>query len=824
MRSYHFLFLAIAVILSLSMIFSCSKQEEAQKPDPPPTPTPKETVVIDQGVDTKPIIKQEGGEAKVSFTATETWTASIINTKADSWISLDKTSGSAGSVTITITVQGNDNPDDRSATVRIKAGNTTIDIVVSQKGKDSLTTTASKNEFGPEGGELTIEVKANIDFSYSIAEGCKDWISESGTKALTTTTLTFKIAENEDVKKREGSVTVKSSLGEEVMKVYQSGTDPTIVITQNEYSVEAKGETIQVEVSSNVNVEMAIPDDCDWIKEEKTKAISTNTFYLNVLENTNLDSRAAKVVFKNVENGLAEEVTVNQTGREDIQVESISLDKNELSLTEGDKVPLVATVLPENADNKNIIWSSSNEEFAIVEDGVVTALKEGESTITAKTEDGGKTATCSVTVNSKVISVESVSLDKTTAEITEGEAITLTATIKPESATNKNVIWSSSNAEIATVEDGVVTAIKEGEATITAKTEDGEKTATCSVKVNAKVYPVESISLDKTSVDLTKSETATITATVKPDNASNKKVIWSSSNEEVATVKDGVVTAIKAGEATITAKTEDGEKTATCSVKVNAMDHPVESVELNKTSASLKVGETTTLTATVKPDNASDKTVTWSSSDASVASVENGIVTAKKIGTATITAKAGGKTATCTISAYQPQTEEDKVAFEDANFKAYCVQNFDTDGDGEISEDEAEAISTIDCSKTSFSATIVSLKGIEHFLNLVSLDFSGQSVVRLDISQNASLSNLICGGNQLIQLDVSGNDSLSLLDCSPMNDNSGNNTLRYVIVNSTQSLEGITINRSKDNIPDETQIIMKGQGGDNEDYREGGEG
>ncbi len=739
MKVHHFLFFAIAVILSLSMIFSCNKQEEPQKPDPPPTPTPKETVVIDKGVDTKPTINQGGGEAKVSFTATENWTASIINTKADFWISLDKTSGSAGSVTITITVQGNDTPDDRSATVQIKAGNTTIDIVVSQKGKDSLTATASKNEFGPEGGELTIEVKANIDFTYSIAEECKDWVRESGTKALTTTTLKFEIAENDDVKKREGSVTVKSSLGEEIIKVYQGGTEPTIVITQNEYSVDTDGETIQVEVSSNVNVEMSIPDDCDWIKEEETKAISTNTFYLNVLENTCLESRTAKVVFKNVENGLAEEVTVSQAGRDTVQVESISMDKTELEISKGDKVTLVATVLPENADNKNIIWSSSNEEFAIVEEGVVTALKEGEATITAKTEDGGKTATCSVTVNSKVISVESVSLDKTTAEITEGETITLTATIKPESATNKNVIWSSSNEEIATVKDGVVTAIKEGEATITAKTEDGEKTATCSVKVKAK-------------------------------------------------------------------------------------DHPVESVELNKTSASLKVGETTTLTATVKPDNASDKTVTWTSSDSSVASVENGVVTAKKIGTATITAKAGDKTTTCTISAYQPQTEEDKVDIEDVNFKAYCVQNFDTDGDGEISKDEAEAISMIDCSKSSFSATIVSLKGIEHFLNIVSLDFSEQSVTRLDISQNASLNNLICSGNRLIQLDVSGNDSLSLLDCSPMNDNSGSNTLKYVIVNSTQSLEGITINRSNDNIPAETQIIVKGQGGDNEDYRVGGEG
>lgn len=656
MRVHYFLFSAIAVILSLSMAFSCTKPEDPKKPDPKPDPTPKEAVVIDKGVDTKPTIKQEGGDAKVSFTATENWTASIINTKADSWISLDKTSGSAGSVTITITVQGNDTPDDRSATVQIKAGKTTIDIVVSQKGKDALTTTASKNEFGPEGGELTIEVKANIDFTYSIAEGCKDWISESGTKALTTTTLTFKIAKNEDVKKREGTITVKSSLGEEVIKVYQSGTEPTIVITKNEYSVKAEGETIQVEVSSNVNVEMAIPDDCDWIKEEKTKAISTNTFYLNVLENTSLESRTAKVVFKNAENGLAEEVTINQTGREAIQVESISLDKTELEITEGDKETLVATVLPENADNKNVIWTSSDESVATVKDGVVTAIKAGEATITAKTEDGEKTATCSVTVKEKVYPVESVSLDKTTAEITEGETITLTATIKPENATNKNVIWSSSNEEIATVEDGVVSAIKEGEATITAKTDDGGKTAECKVTVKAKVYPVESISLDKTSASLKVGETTTLTATVKPDNATDKTVSWSSSDASVASVENGVITAKKIGTTTITAKA--GDKEASCSITVEAT--PVTSIELDKTSASLKVGEALTLTATIKPDNATNKKVIWSSSNAEIATVEDGVVTAIKEGETTITAKTedGGKTATCTISAYQPQTEE----------------------------------------------------------------------------------------------------------------------------------------------------------------------
>ena len=169
----------------------------------------------------------------------------------------------------------------------------------------------------------------------------------------------------------------------------------------------------------------------------------------------------------------------------------------------------------------------------------------------------------------KVYPVESVSLDKTTAEITEGETLTLTATIKPENASNKNVIWSSSNEKIATVKDGVVTAKKAGEATITAKTEDGGKTATCSVTVKAKTISVEGVSLNKTENTIMVGETFTLTATIKPANATNKNITWSSSDESVATVEDGSVTAKAEGTTTITVTTEDGSKTATCTVTVS---------------------------------------------------------------------------------------------------------------------------------------------------------------------------------------------------------------------------------------------------------------
>ncbi len=340
--------------------------------------------------------------------------------------------------------------------------------------------------------------------------------------------------------------------------------------------------------------------------------------------------------------------TVTQAAKERINVSSLTLSRTELTLMEGDSETLVATVGPDNATDKTVTWSTSDANIATVDgNGKVNAVKAGTSTITAKA--GDKTATCLVTVEKLVIPVSSVSLNKTSLTLTEGESETLTATVDPDNATDKKVSWISSNTKIATVDsDGKVTAVKAGSATITAKA--GDKTATCSVTVEKLVIPVSSISLNKTSLTLTEGESETLTATVNPDNATDKKVSWSSSNTKIATVdSDGKVTAVKAGSATITAKA--GDKTATCMVTVEKLVIPVSSVSLNKTSLTLTEGENETLTATVGPDNATDKTVTWSTSDASVATVDqSGRVTAVKAGSASITAKAGDKAATCGIT------------------------------------------------------------------------------------------------------------------------------------------------------------------------------
>lgn len=302
------------VLMAMLLLASCNKPQPIPSPTPTPVPTPvpESSIVFETGTDVKPVVPDAGGKLYLKFNASDAWTASVINSKADSWITLDKTEGAAGSATITIDVAKNDTADERNATVQVVSGTATASIVVTQKQKDALTATASKNEIEAEGGTFSIEVKANIDFTYEIAESCKSWITYTDTKAMKSSTLTFAVAENTEIVKREGSVTIKSALGSEVIKVYQVGVGPAIILTKNDYAVKAEGETIQVEVKSNVDVAVEIPESSSWIKASTTKAMSTNTYYFDVAANSTYESRTGEIRFTNKANNLSEKVTVTQ--------------------------------------------------------------------------------------------------------------------------------------------------------------------------------------------------------------------------------------------------------------------------------------------------------------------------------------------------------------------------------------------------------------------------------------------------------------------------------------------------------------------------------
>ena len=233
-----------------------------------------------------------------------------------------------------------------------------------------------------------------------------------------------------------------------------------------------------------------------------------------------------------------------------VSVTSVSLHPATLTLTVGDTGNLTPTLLPENATNRNVTWSSSNAAIAnVTAQGVVNAVSPGTATITVRTVDGGREATATVIVSP--VLVTGVTLNKSTLELAVRETETLIATVAPVNATNQNVTWKSRNTEFATVDaNGVVTAVAAGTATITVTTKDGAHTADAIVTVIT--VPVTDIRLSKEEFSFFRGQTETLTATIIPANATNQAVMWQSGNPSVATVDDnGVVTGISVGEADI---------------------------------------------------------------------------------------------------------------------------------------------------------------------------------------------------------------------------------------------------------------------------------
>lgn len=172
--------------------------------------------------------------------------------------------------------------------------------------------------------------------------------------------------------------------------------------------------------------------------------------------------------------------------------------------------------------------------------------------------------------------VESVSLDKASLSLTEGDSQKLNATVKPDNATNKNVTFETSNSAIATVDNsGNVTAIKSGDATITVKTSDGNKTANATVNVKAKVINVSSVNVEPKTVTLEIGETQQLTHTVSPSNATDKSVTFSSKSDSIASVDtNGLVTANSEGTTEVTVTTKDGSKTSVSTITVNKPVEP----------------------------------------------------------------------------------------------------------------------------------------------------------------------------------------------------------------------------------------------------------
>ena len=326
-------------------------------------------------------------------------------------------------------------------------------------------------------------------------------------------------------------------------------------------------------------------------------------------------------------------------------VENIILNRTSATLRATQTLALTATVLPATATNPTLKWSSSNESVASVNpEGLVTALSVGETEITATATDGSSiSGSCTVTVEATSAQSITINYDGETM-LKATESLQLTATVLPETTTDKSVTWTSSAAEVASVSDnGLVTAIAVGQAIITATNSAGQ---TDQITITVIPTPVESITLNRTSVNLKATETFECVATVLPVTATNKHLNWSSDNTQVATVSDeGMVTALAIGIATIrVSAADDSGVFAECSV--NVVSTPAENIVISaEGETSLKATETLQLKADVYPETATDKSVTWFSETPSVATVNaTGLVTAVAVGQAKIHATASNGT------------------------------------------------------------------------------------------------------------------------------------------------------------------------------------
>lgn len=255
-----------------------------------------------------------------------------------------------------------------------------------------------------------------------------------------------------------------------------------------------------------------------------------------------------------------------------VAVTDFELERDTVSVAVGKTTQLNAIFTPSNAANQKVKWTSSNRSMVTVdEDGLVKGLRTGTATVTATAAaDASFTATCTVTVVEESVAVTGVSLNKTKLVTGVGREVSLTATVLPYDATEQALTWSSSDSEVLTVQNGRLTPLKAGTATITVVSQDGDYKATCEVTVKEDFVDITAIRLEPTSLVLAKGEKKSLTASLLPADADEQELLWSSDTPGVASVdNNGLVIAVGIGQAVITVHTEDLTVTATCNVTVS---------------------------------------------------------------------------------------------------------------------------------------------------------------------------------------------------------------------------------------------------------------
>ena len=362
---------------------------------------------------------------------------------------------------------------------------------------------------------------------------------------------------------------------------------------------------------------------------------------------------------------------------EDVAVNTIDF-KESVEISTGESEKITPIINKQEKINKTVNYESTNSSVASVDSyGNVNAISEGSTKIVVRSENG-VTGEVDVVIKKSGNEVQGVILTETAINIKRGNKARLIALVTPINAVNQKITWKSDNENVSVDQSGNIVAKNVGTSTITATSDNG-KSATCKVTVTNETVQVTGVSLNASSKEMTVGQQDYLIATPSPSNATDRTIVWSSSNPKIVSVTDGKITALNTGSVVIIAKSLNG-KTATCKINVKKEEKVVSQVEvtgveLNITNTTLDIGGTVNLSAKVSPDNATNKTVIWTSNNESVASVSNGTVTAKKEGTAVITAKSvNGKEASCVIIVRLKEIPATKTETTIADYQKYIQE------------------------------------------------------------------------------------------------------------------------------------------------------
>jgi PHD/YefM family antitoxin component YafN of YafNO toxin-antitoxin module len=329
MKALHFLSITLLSIISCMSIIACSNDDSDKKNDEVVTITPlgNSQRYFDNGL----TFTSQSGSENIEFTCNGDWNVSVANTiGGETWCTVTPANGKAGEGGFTVNVVENKGYDDRNVTLTLTVGNIKKTIVVTQKQKEAILLTANRFELDNKGGKINLEVKTNINYTVTINETDKKWIKQIGsnTRALSSSTLTFDISPNEEYEKREGVIYITNGELTETVHVYQA-SGGVVMLTKNEYFISDKEQTIAVDIKSNFNFEVKMPN-VDWISiAPATKSMSSHTLYYIISPNEEYDSRESEIIFYDKSNvKLADTLKIIQAQKDAIIISKKEYEVN----------------------------------------------------------------------------------------------------------------------------------------------------------------------------------------------------------------------------------------------------------------------------------------------------------------------------------------------------------------------------------------------------------------------------------------------------------------------------------------------------------------